>query len=172
MTTPKIVELPFVERSLRALLDLDIDRDQPNRAYSGFGWAHADTVWLEAGDGTAHRVDDALVLALHTADDAELLADDLELELELPDRPPVSVYSVLASVFLDRWLPRLPQHSAIVLAICNPHRAVLRRPAAAAVPVYQALGDVVAWYEPASGDPAPGEPGDRILLSAEDWCTL
>jgi hypothetical protein len=169
VTTPKIAELPFVERPLRALLDLEIDRDQPNRAYAGYGWAHADTVWLESGDGTAHRVDGALVIALHTADDAEVLADDLELELDLPDRPPVAV---LASVFLDHWLPRLPQYPAIVLAICNPHRAVLRRPAAATVPVHQALGDVVAWYEPAAGELASVEPGDRILLTAGDWCTL
>jgi hypothetical protein len=165
-----IAELPFVERPIRELLDLEIDRDAPNRDYAGFGWACVDSVWLEAGDGTAKRVDDALVVALHTPDDAEALAHDLKLEFELPDRP----VAVLASAFLDRWLPRLPQHSAIVLAICNPHRAVLRRPAAATVPVHQALGNVDAWswYDPARGEPAPREAGDRILLTAEDWCTL
>jgi hypothetical protein len=170
VTSPKIAELPFIERPLRALLDLEIDRDQPNRAYAGFGWAHADEVWLEVRDATAHRVDDALVIALHTADDAQAVAGDLELELDLPDRP----VTVLASAFLDRWLPRLPQHAAIVLAVCNPHRAVLRRPAAATVPVHLALGNVAAWswYDPARGVPAPGERGDRILLTADDWCTL
>jgi hypothetical protein len=159
-----IAELPFVERPIRELLDLEIDRDGPNRDYAGFGWACVDSVWLEAGDGAAKRVDDALVVALHTADDAEAVAHDLKLELELPDRPPVAV---LASAFLDRWLPRLPQRSAIVLAICNPHRVVLRRPPAAAVPVHHARGNVEAWREL-----VPGESRDRIILTAEDWCTL
>ena len=158
-----IGELPFVERPLRALLDLEVDRDEINRDFSGFGWAVADAIWLETGAGAAARVDDALVIALHTADDAEPLTDDLELEFDLPGGP----VSVLASAFLERWLPRLPSRSAIVLAICNPHRAVLRRPAVAAVPVHLALGDVAAWRES-----LPGESGDRVLLTAADWCTL
>lgn len=158
-----IGELPFVERPLRALLDLEVDRDGINRDFTGFGWAVAEAIWLERSDGSATRVDDALVIALHTADDAEALPDDLELELDLPGGP----VSVLASAFLERWLPRLPQRSAVVLAICNPHRAVLRRPASASVAVHCAIGDVAAWREV-----EPGESGDRILLAAEDWCTL
>jgi len=161
-----ITELPFVERPLRELLDLDVDRDDVNRDYAGFGWARAPVVWLEAAGAPARRVDDALVIAVHTADDAEPLADDLELEFELPDGP----VAVLASTFLERWLPELPHGSAIVLVICNPHRAALRRPAAATVPVHYGLGDVAAWREPPSGE--GGERGDRILLTAEDWCIL
>jgi hypothetical protein len=157
-----IADLPFVERSVRELLDLEADRDQPSREFSGYGWARVDELWLEARGCSPHRIADALVLALHTADDAEPLADDLELELELPDR----AVSVLASAFLERWLPRLPQASAIVLAICNPHRAALRRPAAATVPVHYALGDVAAWRHA-----VPGEPRDRILLTADEWRT-
>jgi hypothetical protein len=159
-----IGELPFAERPIRELLHLEVDRDRPDREFAGFGWARVGAVWLEAGDRAARRVDDALVVALHTADDAELLPDDLDLEFELPDRRPVSV---LASAFLARWLPRLPQQTAIVLAVCNPHRAVLRRPPAATVPIHQPLGDVASWREP-----APGEPGERIILTADDWCML
>jgi hypothetical protein len=158
-----IAELPFVERPLRELLHLEVDRAEPSRDYAGFGWARAGAIWLEAGGGTARRVDDALVVALHTADDAEPIADDLELELELPDRP----VSVLASAFLERWLPRLPQCGAVVLAICNPHRAMLRRPAAAVAPIHLPLGEVASWR-----DATPGESQDRILLAAEDWCIL
>ena len=158
-----IGELPFIERPLRALLDLEVDRDRPNRDFTGFGWAVADAIWLETGAGAAVRVDNALVIALHTADDAEPLPDDLELEFDLPGGP----VAVLASAFLARWLPRLPQRSAIVLAICNPHGAVLPRPAAASVPVYYAIGNVDAWSEV-----GPGESRERILLAAEDWCTL
>jgi hypothetical protein len=103
-----------------------------------------------------------LVIALHTADDAERLPDDLELELELPDR----AVTVLASAFLDRWLPRLPHGSAIVLAICNPHRAACGV-RAVTVPLHYALGEVASWREA-----VPGEMHARILLSADDWCTL
>jgi hypothetical protein len=158
-----IAELPFVERPVRELLHLEVDRERPSRAFSGFGWARIDEIWLEAGERPARRVDDALVVALHTADDAERLADDLELELELPDR----AVTVLASAFLDRWLPRLPHGSAIVLAVCNPHRAALQRPRAVTVPVHYALGEVASWREAVAG-----EMHERILLSADDWCTL
>ena len=158
-----IAELPFVERPVRELLHLEVDRERPDRAFSGFGWASVDEIWLEAGERPARRVDDALIVALHTADDAEPLAGDLELELELPDR----AVTVLASAFLDRWLPRLPHGSAIVLAICNPHRTALRRPAAATVPVHYALGEVASWREAVAG-----EMHERILLGADDWCTL
>jgi hypothetical protein len=158
-----IADLPFFERPIHELLHLEVVRDQPSREFSGFGWARVDTVWLEARDRPPHRVDDALIIALHTADDAEPLSDDLELELELPDRP----VTVLASAFLDRWLPRLPHDSAIVLAICNLHRAILPRPAAATVPVHYPLGEVASWRET-----VPGELHDRILLTADDWCTL
>ena len=41
-----IAELPFVERPVRELLHLDIDREQPSREFSGFGWARVDAVWL------------------------------------------------------------------------------------------------------------------------------
>jgi hypothetical protein len=158
-----IDELPFAERPLRELLHLEADRVAPSRDYAGFGWARSDALWLEARDRPALRVDDAIVVALHTADDAEALRDDLELEFELPDGP----VSVLASAFLDRWLRRLPQGPAIVLAVCNPHRAVLRRPAAAAGPLHLPSGEVASWRERRHG-----EPRDRIVLTAEDWCTL
>jgi len=160
---PGIAELPFVERPIRELLHLEVDRERPSREFAGFGWARVAAVWLEAAGRAGRRVDDALVIALHTADDAEPLTDDLELEFALPDRP----VSVLASAFLSRWLPRLPQQSAIVLAVCNPHRAALRRPPAATVPVHHGLGDVASWREA-----TPGEPGERLILTADDWCML
>jgi hypothetical protein len=156
-----IAKLPFVERPVRELLHLEVDRESPSREFSGFGWARVDSVWLEDHQSQVRRVDDALVLALHTSDDSEPLADDLELLFELPDR----AVTVLASAFLERWLPRLPQGSAIVLAICNPNRVVLRRPPAATVPVHYALGEVASWRE-------NDELQDRFLLTAEDWCIL
>jgi hypothetical protein len=154
----KIAELPFRERPVLELLHLDEHRDLPNRDYAGYGWARVDRLWLEAGDEPAQPVDDVLVLALHSADDAEALPDDIELEFELPGAP----VSVLASAFLDRWLPLLPRASTVVLALCNAHRAVLRRPAGAEQPIHYGLGDVESWRED----------GERIILTADAWRTV
>ena len=135
-----IRELPFVERPVLELLDLTVERPAPNRDYAGYGWARVPELWLDE-----QRVTDALVLALHTADDGEPIAGDLELEFELPGGKPVGV---LATLFLPVWLPQLPRASATVLAVCNPHHAVVPRPAAAATaPLYLAMGDVEAWLD-------------------------
>ena len=76
--------------------------------------------------------------------------------------------------FLERWLPVVAggTDGAIVLALCNPHRARLRRPASApaGVPVYYALGDVTSW---AVGDEPVRLPGATVLgLGADAWCEL
>ena len=155
-----IAGLPFRERPLLELLNLDVYRDAPVHDFAGYGWARAESLWLVAGDA-AHEVTDALVLALHTGDDAEPLPDDIDLEFELPDHAPVAV---LASLFLDRWLPRLPRDvAAIVLALCNPHGATLRWPAASPAPIHYARGDVTSWY---AHDRA------EVQLAAAAWATL
>ena len=161
MTPRSIAELPFRERPIDELLALDRDADDPDPGFSGYGWARADEVWLEAAHGPRRRVTDALLIAVHSADDGPALADDIELEFEL--EPGQSV-TALASTFLDVWLPRLPADAAaIVVVACNPHRAALRRPpAAGARPLHHATGDVVAWLDPPR----------RIRLSADAWRTL
>lgn len=158
----KIAELPVAERPVLELLNLVVDRPAPDPDYAGYGWARVDRLWLADDHGSRRPVTDALVLALHSADDGEELADDVELEFELPDRAPVSV---LASDFLARWLPVLPQDvSAIVLALCNPHRATLR-PVPAAAPVHYALGDVTSWRD-------RDDDGDHVRLLAPTWRRL
>lgn len=151
----KIADLPFHERPVRELLHFDDDRAWVDREYAGYGWARVPEIWVGA-----ERVTDALVLALHSADDGEALPDDIELEFELPGGGSVLV---LASQFLDVWLPRLPAAPAIVLAMCNPHGARLRVPASARAPIYVATdGDVTSWEE-----------GTRVELSADgSWARL
>jgi hypothetical protein len=130
----KILDLPFRERPVLELLNLHEDRAAPDRDYAGYGWARVPRVYLV----DAHEViavDDALVLAVHSADDAEPLENDIELLFD-----DVRV-SVLASDFLAKWLPVLPQAKAVVLALCNPHHATLN------VPVYYATDDVESWRD-------------------------
>lgn len=155
-----IAELPFHERPVLELLHLEGERDAPDHDYAGYGWARVDRVWLAAPDGGCF-VEDALVLALHSPDDAEPLTDDIELELDLPEGSSVLV---LASAFLGIWLPRLPRASAVVLALCNPHRAALPRVRTQVTPLHYALGDVTSWLD--------RDRGDRIELVADAWVTL
>ena len=164
-----IAELPFHERPVVELLALDRGGDPD---YAGFGWAKVDRIWLSAARRPARRLDDVLVVAVHASDDGPALDDDVELTFELPGEPgepsaggePPKV-RVRASMFLERWLPRLPRARAIVLAMCNPHGASLRPLAAAAeVPVHYGLGDVHAWQDL--------DRDGRILLRADGWRTL
>jgi hypothetical protein len=147
----KIAELPFHERPVLELLNLDVHRDAPDRDYAGYGWARVDRIWLDKTP-----ISNALVLALHSADDGEVFADDVELELELD--PGGRSVLVLLSRFLEVWLPKLPQDAAIVLAMCNPARATLRGP----VGMHYGLGDVESWLDD----------GARIRLAAETWCMV
>ncbi|HEX5062149.1 MAG TPA: hypothetical protein VFV99_22420 [Kofleriaceae bacterium] len=136
---------------MRELLHLDEERAAPDPNYAGYGWARVRELWLDE-----RRVDDALVVAVHSADDSEPIADDVELEFELPGAQPVSV---LASLFLAKWLPRLPHTNALVLALCNPHRATLAPPSDATL--YYANGDVESWVD------HDRDRGDRIQLTSE-----
>jgi hypothetical protein len=156
-----IAELPFHERPVIELLHLE-HPGEVDVEYAGYGWTRVDRLWLE--DTALHEqpIENALVLALHSADDGEVLADDIELEFELT--PGDSVF-VLASTFLESWLPKLPREvSAIVLAMCNPFHATLR-PVATTVPIHYAYGDVDSVLE-------VDDRGTRILLAAPTWCTL
>ncbi len=152
-----VAELPFRERPVRELLHLSEERASPDPDYTGFGWARASRLWLVHPDAPSLRIDDALLLALHCPDDGEVLAADIELYFELPGEPPITV---LASTFLERWLPRLPNDvSSIVLALCNPHGA--RLPPRRDLPLYFAQGEVESFIS--LDDDA------RIELRAPRW---
>jgi hypothetical protein len=155
-----VLDLPFIERPVDELLHFDPDRREVDRQYAGFGWTRLPRVWLGTTRGTAlEPVDDALVLALHSADAGAALADDIELEFELARE----VVQVSATLFLTRWLPRLPQTRSIVLAMCNPHRARLALPVSR--PLWYPLGDAESWIDDANGG--------RIELLAEDsWARV
>jgi hypothetical protein len=157
----KIRDLPFRERPVLELLALDHpERAEPDLDYAGFGWARVPSIYLQRGDrDDLVRVDDALVIAVHSADDAPAHADDLDLEFDLGAGRAGA--AVMASAFLDAWLPALPRDAAATVVVaCNPHRATLRRPAAASGPLHYAHGDVIAWLD---------EDLDRIRLAADAW---
>lgn len=153
-----IAELPFRERPAHEVLALD--RDAPDPEYAGYGWSRVDRLYLATDGWPARRVDDALVVAVHAADDGAAYPDDVDLDFELADG---TVARVLASKFLATWLPMMPRASAIVLVMCNPHRATLA--SAADVPLYYGIGDVVAWLDEVDRE----DRRDRIRLVADAW---
>ena len=159
-----IGDIPFRQRPVRELLNLDVARDAPDPDYAGFGHARTAEVVLESRDGTRRVVAEPLIVAVHSDDDPELLTDDLEIAFD--DGDPDGGVAVLLSDFLRVWLPRLRgDERAIVLVACNPHRARLPRPANAAdIPVFYALGDVESWLQ---GD----DHRQNLHLVAEAWRT-
>lgn len=169
----KIADLPFRERPVEELLNLVEYRDRPDRDYAGYGWSLAPRLVLveeakqpkRAGAETepialldeGRVVKDALLIAVHTADDAPAIANDLQLEFDLAKGP----VAVMASTFLATWLPRLPSTSSIVLCVCNPHHAQLA-PIDVGRTLWLPMGDVQSWRDHDNGD---------ILLTAENWST-
>lgn len=155
-------ELPFEERPAAELLGLTHDLGAIDVEYTGYGWTRVDRLWLDDGAAVV-AVDDALVLALHAADDGAALADDVELEFVLEPGADGGSVLALTSAFLARWLPRLPAAAAIVLAMCNPHRAHLPAPpAAGGTPLFHGLGDVDSWLDTT-------DDGERLRLRAAGW---
>lgn len=154
-----IAQLPFRRRAPLEMLRLDGDRDAPDGDYTGFGHSRVEALTL-AGRDRSVVVRDALVLALHCADPGEALPDDIELEFVLDEVAPDLSVSALLSTFLGVWLPTLRgDERAVVLALCNPHRAAVARPEGIdpATPLFYATGDVESWYD------------HGVRLTAESW---
>ncbi|WP_437284365.1 hypothetical protein [Sorangium sp. So ce406] len=161
-----ISELPFHGRPALELLNLEQHRDAPDLESTQFGWCRVDELWLDGrADRAPLRVTDALVVAVHAADEPEVLSDDVELEFFVEEVAKDYSVTVLLSTFLDRWLPAASGgERAIVLAMCNPHAARVRQPKAAGrTPVYYADGDVDSWLD------TDGDGRQRIRLEAEAW---
>ena len=195
-----IADIPFRERDPFALLNLTPGRhagpevdlsdgpgdelDGPDDGlggldldYADFGYARVGELWLAAHDDPEPRpVRDALLLALHTPDDAEAHDGDLLLEFwpeiggEADEAGEDLVVQVMLSRFLEIWLPRISSDErAIVLAVCNPcHTRLVRPPALRTVPIHYPLGDATSWCEePADFLAGPG----ALRLLADAWPT-
>ncbi|WP_437569989.1 hypothetical protein [Sorangium sp. So ce542] len=161
-----ISELPFRCRPALELLNLEQHRDAPDVESTQFGWCRVEALWLDGrADREPLRVTDALVVAVHAAEDPEELADDVELEFFVEEVAKDYSVTVLLSAFLERWLPAAYSgERAVVLAMCNPHAARIRRPEAAGrVPVYYAHGDVDAWLD------TDADGRRHLRLEAEAW---
>jgi hypothetical protein len=159
-----LAEIPFERREPLELLNLAADRDEPDPDYTGFGHCLVDVVWLEDDAGTCVPVRDARIVALHSCDLGPAMADDVVLEFFVDQVAPGYSVTARLSAFLAARLDGLRgEERAIVLAMCNPHRAALASPpAAGSTPVHYAIGDVESWLDP---------DGPSLRLRAEAWRT-
>lgn len=152
-----LTALPFVERDPWELLGLDPGRREPDHDH----------------DAAGHRevLHDVLVLGLHSRDDAEPLADDIELEFVLrDDGETYSAITRLSEFLRTRLAGLVGDAGVVVLALCNPQAAAVARPPGLGErPLYRADGDVTAWMQRRPGAPGwtPGEV--EIILAADRW---
>lgn len=161
MTVSAIAELPFHRRPPLELLGLTETRDTVDLDYTGFGWAVVEHLALAStATGQVDDLTDALVVAVHAADDGPAMTADVELEFVIGERGLL----VPLTRFLATWLPRLPTARAVVLAACNPHRATL--PTVDGRAYHYGLGPVDSWLDLA---PDGGLTGARIRLVADAW---
>lgn len=148
-----LAEVIFEPHDPLVLLNLARDRGaaQPDHDYEGYGWARLPNVTLEASDGgTQQQVGPVLLLAIHSADE-QPSDTEIEVELDLPvpdDDEPLAILAPLPAL-LRALLPRLPDDAPhVVLALCNPRCAPVKRPSAlGSRTLHYAHGDVVSWLD-------------------------
>lgn len=169
-----LAALPFVERDPWELLGLVPNRREPDRDHDAAGYTRLPELTLEDAAGGRHIVRGALVLGLHSRDDADPLGDDIELEFVLRDGDDTYSAVTRLSEFLRTRLAGLVGNAeTVVLALCNPQSATVTRPPGLGDrPLYRADGDVTAWMQrrPGARGWTPGEV--EIILSADRWHRL
>ena len=169
-----LAELPFGERAPWDLLGLDPQRSAVHEDHDTSGYCRLPAVLLEDGAGGVQEVRDVLVLGLHSRDDAEPLAGDVELEFVLREGDETYSAVALLSEFLRARLAGLVgDASAVVLALCNPQDAELPRPEGLGDrPIYYAHGDVTAWMQRQPGARGWSPDAVEITLEAQRWHKL
>jgi hypothetical protein len=188
MLIQSVADIPFREHDPFDLLNVtagahagadDGDDWGPDLDYAGFGYARVGELWLSTHDSPEPLpVRNALLLALHTPDDARAHQNDLLLEFwiepgtcEDVDEDDSQTVTVMLSRFLTVWLPRIASdETAIVLAVCNPHHTRLVRPdGLRSATIHYPLGDVTSWCDEAADFLAgPG----ALRLLADGWHTV
>lgn len=169
-----LAALPFVERDPWELLGLDPARREPNADHDAAGYTRLPELTLEDAAGGRQTVRGALVLGLHSRDDADPLHDDIELEFVLRDGDDTYSAVTRLSEFLRTRLAGLVGNAeVVVLALCNPQAATMTRPPGLGErPLYRADGDVTAWMQRRPGARGWSPAEVEIILAADRWHRL
>lgn len=187
-----VADLPFARLDTHTLLHLHPDRRDLDLDNYGFGYGFVPELVLHEteGDRRTSTVTGCLLLALHSYEESPEDESDIEVafwldedeyyEDEDPDDAELVVLAPL-TLFLRRRLPTLVAEyteacgeppTAVVLALCNPQRTVLRRPEdLVSPPIRYALGDVTSWME-SDEQGETWDPNAPLRLNGEQWLTL
>lgn len=161
--------LPFEQQELLWLLGVDQQRDAPDEDFDRFGWARAECLWLAAPSRPARPVRNALLVALHNADEPpeDGRAFELEFDAEI-DGEELSYVMDLRRVLEAHVTPLLEPPGMpfdVVLALCNPHGLVVEPPTTSRpVQWHWARGDVQSWLEQ-----CPNQEERLVLEAGQDW---
>jgi hypothetical protein len=160
-----IADIPFQQAPPDDLLGIDWGRPGfVDEDHLGFGWGIVPRLRL-VGTSPYSRVDldNALVLALHSADRAPDSDAPFDLELVIAGER----LHVPLDRFLAVWLPKLPAATDVVLALCNPTAWPLARPPlAAGARCWCATSDVDSSAEVSAAT------ATTWILTAQTWKTL
>ncbi len=190
-------DLPFPELDRFTLLHLSPDRVDLDLDNYGFGYGRLDKIALveQQVEQRTRVLRDVLVLALHAWDNAEPDPREIEISFWLDedeyyeeDDPDDDNLVVLAplSLFLAKRLPELVDSfnerarssgarpiAEVVLAVCNPFRAVLQRPAGlAGPPIYYPIGNATSRMESDRAREVWDPENATLCLDAEEWLRL
>ena len=142
-------DLPFDRKPALELLGLDDpERTTVDEDFCSSGWGVVPEVVLAGSDGQRTTIEQPLVLALHTPDDAE--PGPLELEFWLEEDGEELALRISWDAFARKRVQPLlrPEHTDVVLALCNPDGRPIRRPAwLGDRRLHWAEGDVTSWLD-------------------------
>jgi hypothetical protein len=164
----RLDQLPFEEREPLTLLGIVRGRAESDREFGGYGYATVPAIELTAAGGPTQVVRDALVIAVHTPDELDEHATELELAFEVE----LDGELVIALVPLRRFLEErvaalLGDTKDVVLATCNPQDLRPQLPSwLGGRRLHFATGDVIAWLD------HHGDGRETISLQAERWHIL
>lgn len=165
----RLEDLPFETRDPLTLLGIVPGRAEPDLEFAGYGYATLPELELADADGGALELREALVLALHTPDEIDESATELELAFEVAiDGELVMLLTPLRRFLEHRVAALVGEAVDIVLATCNPTDLRPTPPSwlTGARRLHFASGDVIAWLD------AEDDGSERIRLQADRWHIL
>ncbi|MFO7561909.1 MAG: hypothetical protein R6X02_04655 [Enhygromyxa sp.] len=165
----RLEELPFEARDPLALLGIVRGRAEPDLEFAGYGYATLPELELVAADGHRTPLREVLVLAVHTPDEPDEAATELELEFEVEfEGELISVLTPLRRFLEVRAAALVADATDVVLATCNPRDLRPAPPSwlTSGRRLHFASGDVIAWLD------LEADGRETISLHAQRWHIL
>lgn len=155
-----IKDIPFPKMDILDLLNLnqmgEKIKKEPDREYVKYGYSTAPVIHLvPTCDYRARVIKNGLVIMLHSVEETDPDAKDIELEFALTDLKLADQdFYVDLSVFLEKRFAEIQEtYEAIILAVCNFNEIELPPiPVLEGIPTYYGIGEVVSYIEVETDD--------------------